>query len=665
MVFKVPDFLNPPQAEAVKHINGPLLVFAGAGSGKTSVLTQRVANMIANGGISPENILAVTFTKKAANEMMERITKLLSESGLDKNGLPTVGTFHSIGANLIRRYAVKLGYGPNFSILDSDDSQGVVKEVMKELDLDIKQFNPKNVGWAIAGAKNELQTASIYAANNSGYMEDIIAQVYEIYEKHLKNINALDFGDLLLLTNQLLREHDDIRGHLQEQYKYIMVDEYQDTNKVQYNLVKHLVGPDENLCVVGDDDQSIYKWRGADSSNIINFENDFPNTKVVKLEQNYRSVGNVIQAATAVIGQNNTRVDKSLWTDKGPGDSISIYQARDEKDEADFVVAEIKDIVYKKGVELNDFAILYRTNYQSRVFEEALLREGFPYKLVGGFRFYERKEVKDILSYLRAINNPKDDVSFFRIANVPARKLGPKAIGKLTELARKHDVSSAQLLISYYIFDSGNLNNGSHPEWVSKVCDRIVEDLDDLKKFLVLANIVGEGFMMKEQYDAGQLCKMIVDKTNYIDFIDDKTEAAEFKKGNIGELINISFGKKLNVFLQEIALIEQEQDSKENEAYKGAVTLMTVHSAKGLEFPTVFMVGMEEGIFPHHRSFTDKEELEEERRLAYVGITRAKERLFMSFAEARMNRGEYLQQMPSQFLGEIPQDICEYYSWKG
>jgi DNA helicase-2/ATP-dependent DNA helicase PcrA len=471
------------------------------------------------------------------------------------------------------------------------------------------------------------------------------------------------------MATKLLDEDEELLKKYQNLYKYIMVDEYQDTNKVQYKFVHNLAKDHTNLCVVGDDDQSIYKWRGADIQNIINFEKDFNDVKIVKLEQNYRSVGNIIDAAVAVINQNNERVDKKLWTDSDGGDKIVVYQARDEKAEAQFIIDEITNLKNNHYYELGDFAVLYRTNYQSRVIEEALLKRGIPYKLVGGFRFYDRKEIKDVLSYLRVINNPKDDVNLFRVINTPARKMGPKSVAKVVQIARRAGVSSSQLLILAYLLSQQDQNALEYGFGQDQI-DAVDKVLEDILAFVNIVDIFGSLFVAAQEMDASALIDSVLRKTKYVESMDDGSDAAEARKENVKELKNVAAGyaerygdKSLSRFLQDIALIEEEQEKSKKETSAGAVTLMTLHSSKGLEFPAVFMVGMEEGIMPHSRSFTEPAELEEERRLCYVGITRAKEKLWLTFAETRSQMGGPADQIPSRFLGEIPQELCEYYSW--
>ncbi len=658
--------LNPPQRIAVETTEGPLLVFAGAGSGKTRVITNRIAYLITQKKVQPENILAVTFTKKAAGEMQERVTELLKELGVSNKTTPLIGTFHSIGATFLRQHAKEVGLSPNFSIFDTDDSESMIKDLLVEQGLDIKQIRPKAISYYISAAKNEMISPDQFHNHYGGFLEDITADIYPLYQKQLLAQNAVDFGDLLYLAVKLLQENKEVLDKYQEQYRYIMIDEYQDTNNAQYLFARLLSEKYKNLCVVGDDDQGIYAWRGADIKNIQSFEKDFENVITVKLEQNYRSTGNVINAATAVISQNYSRVEKALWTDKEPGESITVYQALDQDEEANYVMEEIQNLQRHK-IPLTKVAILYRTNYQSRAIEEALLKSGLPYKLVGGFRFYERKEIKDILSYLRFIYNLKDELSLDRILNVPVRKVGPKSVATIHEISRSCGCTIGELLVASYEI---NFNLAKILNISNTVYSNIESNISLMSKFTSLVNLFGEIYTDSRGEDILTIIDLILRKTRYVEWMDDGSEAAEYKKENIEELKSVagSYARKhgeksLDVFLQEINLIEQEQD-KNQDGSGDYVNLMTIHSSKGLEFEYVFIVGMEEGILPHSRSFTDENGLEEERRLCYVGITRAREKLFLTFADKRQGREGYNTQIPSRFLGEIPQDICEYYSWQ-
>jgi len=655
--------LNPEQKKAVQCTEGPLLVFAGAGSGKTRVITSRIAYLINEKKVSPFNILAVTFTKKAAGEMQERVIEILKSLHLNPEKKPTIGTFHSIGALFLRQNPEKVGLDRNFSIYDTDDVEKLVKEIMIEQQIDIKQVRPKAVMSYISTAKNELVSPKEYSLHYGGFIEDIVADIYPEYQKQLKAQNAVDFGDLLSLTVKMLDEEVDILEKYQEKFKYILIDEYQDTNAVQYKFAKLLSNKYQNICVVGDDDQGIYAWRGADVKNIQQFEKDFPEVRVVKLEQNYRSTANVIEAASSVISQNNLRIEKKLWTAKGGGDTITMYQAEDQNDESKFVSDEILKL-QRKGIQLSNIAVLYRTNYQSRVIEEGMLKNGLPYKLVGGFRFYERKEIKDILSYMKAFNNLRDGLSFNRIINTPTRKMGPKSVGEIHKLAKECNLPAMKMLIGAYV-----LTNDIPDGEVKIPLENIKDHLEEILKYSKAVNLFGSMYFKIKEMDISQIVDLILKETKYIEWIDDGSEQALYKKENIEELRNVTseytqlHGRNsLEVFLQDINLIEQEKD-KNKDGTGNYVNLMTLHSSKGLEFDYVFMVGMEEGILPHSRSFVDENGLEEERRLCYVGITRAKEKIFLSFAENRQTRNGYSSQIPSRFLGEIPQDLCDFYSW--
>jgi DNA helicase II / ATP-dependent DNA helicase PcrA len=658
--------LNPEQKKAVECTEGPLLVFAGAGSGKTRVITNRIAYLISEKNVQPGSILAVTFTKKAAGEMQERIKSLLQDIGASVEDLPSVGTFHSIGALFLRHNAKAVGLTNNFSIYDSDDSENLIKELMLERQIDIKQIKPQSVSYFISAAKNEMISPEAFPSHYGGYIEDIVAEIYPAYQKQLKTQNSVDFGDLLYLTVKMLEENEEVRKYYQDKYHYLLVDEYQDTNNAQYKFARLLSEKHQNICVVGDDDQGIYAWRGADIKNIQSFEEDFSKVTVIKLEQNYRSTKNVISAAVAVIQQNNKRVEKKLWTDNTEGENISVYQARDQEDEAEYVVEKIRHL-WDMHLPLSDIAILYRTNYQSRAIEEALLKTGVPYKLVGGFRFYERKEIKDIISYLRFLYNVKDELSLGRVLNVPTRKIGPKTVASLHELARQVDCAIGELLVGAYAL--------SHPEDKETIglgdglLNRINEVSEELGKYLSLISTFGFLYVEARKRNLLDTIDIILERTNYIQWFDDGTDQAQMKKENVTELKNVAYtyvkkfpNNSLEMFLNEINLIEQEQD-KNQDGSGSYVNLMTLHSSKGLEFNYVFVIGMEEGLLPHSRAFTDESELEEERRLCYVGITRAKQKLTLTFAETRLTREGFTSQIPSRFLGEIPQEICEYYSW--
>jgi DNA helicase-2/ATP-dependent DNA helicase PcrA len=658
--------LNEQQRIAVESTKGPLLVFAGAGSGKTRVITNRIAYLITQEDVKPDSILAVTFTKKAAGEMQERVSTLLKELNVNSEAIPLIGTFHSIGALFLRQNSRLAGLEKNFSIFDSNDTENLLKDILVERNIDIKQIRPRAIAHYISSAKNELVSPDDFPMHYGGFLEDITADIYPVYQKQLLAQNSVDFGDLLYLTVKVLSDNEEVLNRYQEKYKYMMIDEYQDTNTAQYMFAKLLSQKYKNICVVGDDDQGIYGWRGANIKNIQSFEKDFDDVKVVKLEQNYRSTANVISAATAVIKQNFARVDKSLWTEKGDGNSITVFQAQDQDDEAGFVVDEI-NALRRRAVSLVDVAVLYRTNYQSRAIEEAMLKNGLPYKLVGGFRFYDRKEIKDIISYLRFIYNLKDDLSVTRILNVPTRKVGSKSVAKIHDISRKCKCSVGELLVGMYEV----INSLPHTLELSlDTYQKIESHIEDIGRLSSVVNIFGNIYVQSQGLDVLSIIDLVLEKIKYIDWIDDGSEDSEYKKENIEELKSVASSyanryreQSLNMFLQEINLLEQEQN-KNQDGSGNYVNLMTLHSSKGLEFDYVFIVGMEEGILPHSRSFTDEDELEEERRLCYVGITRAREKLYLTFAENRIGREGYREQIPSRFLGEIPQDICDYYSWQ-
>lgn len=659
--------LNPEQKKAVLCTEGPLLVFAGAGSGKTRVITNRIAYLIIGKNVNPENIMAVTFTKKAAGEMQERVTSLLDELNYSNKGLPTIGTFHSIGAMMLRANAKEIGLTRNFSIYDSDDSENVIKEILNEMKIDTKQIRPESIAHFIDTAKNEMISPEQFGYHYSGYIEDIASEIYPEYQKRLLAQNSVDFSDLLYLTVKLLEENEVVRKKYQELYRYILIDEYQDTNNAQYQFAKIISDKHKNICVVGDDDQGIYAWRGANIKNIQSFEDDFDGVSVIKLEQNYRSTKNVIEAAVNVIKQNNSRVDKVLWTDNNEGEKITIYQALDQEDEALYVMQQVKNL-QQQMIPLKNIAVLYRTNYQSRAIEEALLKSGLPYKLVGGFRFYERKEIKDIISYLRFCFNLKDELSLNRIINIPSRKMGPKAIADIHSLAKDIGITIGELVALAYTVVNPELEDEILIG--RKKIEEVASAKDRWEKYTGVVNLFGNLYFTAQKETLLETIENVLKNTKYIESFDDGSEQAEMQKENIQELKNVAslysnkYGaKSLEIFLNEVNLIEQEQ-GKNQDGTNNYLNLMTLHSSKGLEFDYVFMIGMEEGLLPHSRAFVDEGELEEERRLCYVGITRAKQKLFMTFAESRQTREGYTSQIPSRFLGEIPQEICEYYSYR-
>lgn len=606
--------LNQPQREAVTHTEGPLLILAGAGSGKTRVLTHRVAYLIQKKGVDPNNILAITFTNKAAQEMKSRISALCPPSSV----LRWMGTFHSMCVKILRIEADPSRQA--FSIYDEADSISVIKEAMKNLNLDPKQYNPQAIRFYISGAKNELIDPSGYERFAEGHFGETVLKVYREYERILKKSNAFDFDDLLMKTVELFKKNSEILAKYQRIFRYILVDEYQDTNHAQYVFIKMLAEKYKNICVVGDDSQAIYSFRGANFRNILNFERDWPEAKVIKLEQNYRSTQRILEAANEVIKKNITHVQKNLWTENENGTPIAIYEAGSERNEAEFILTEISSLARAGSFSLNDFAILYRTNAQSRALEEAFLQFNIPYRLVGAVRFYERKEIKDILAYLRLLSNPNDFVSLKRIINVPPRGIGEK------KLAGIKNISFGEL-------------ESENPK---------------VQKFFIMAEEMRRA-ISKMRPD--EIIDYVGRKSGYFDFLDDGSEEGETRLENIAELKTVAAGMQdLGVFLEQVALI---QDTDNYDPESGAVTLMTLHAAKGLEFKVVFLTGMEEGIFPHSRSLNEPAELEEERRLCYVGITRAKKRLYLIYANSRMLYGGIQANLPSRFLSDIPEELME------
>jgi DNA helicase-2/ATP-dependent DNA helicase PcrA len=620
---KILDELNTSQHEAVITTSGPVLILAGAGSGKTKALTHRVAYLIEEKKIHPQNILAVTFTNKAAGEMIERVIKLLaitnsqspitnqfSNSNLQINRLPWAGTFHSICAKILRREIQVLGFTRSFTIYDKDESLTAVKNAMEVVNIDKKQFNPKTIQAYISGAKNEMMAPQEYARFSRGYFGEVVVRVYEEYEKELKAANALDFDDLLLKTVLIFQKFPEILTRYQQIFQYILIDEYQDTNAVQYRLVKLLAEKHRNLCVVGDDFQAIYGFRGANFRNILDFEKDYPDAKIIKMEQNYRSTKNILEAAQKVIEKNIFRSDKTLWTENETGSPACVYEAKNELDEVEFIISEIKAL---SGFhEFNDFVILYRTNAQSRVLEESLMAHSLPYRLIGALRFYERKEIKDILGYLKLIANPNDKVSLKRIINVPPRGIGDKT------------------------FKEFNLENPK------------------IKQFLTLMENLR---LEAEKLTPEQLINAVVTETGYKHFLLDGTEEGESRFENVEELRSVAQKTEvLAEFLENVALVSDIDNLDRNQQ---AITLMTMHNAKGLEFPVVFIVGLEEGLFPHANSLLEPGELEEERRLCYVGMTRAEKRLYLSYASSRIIYGSIQVNPPSRFLSEIPEELID------
>ena len=635
------DSLNEEQREAVFHTEGPLLILAGAGSGKTRVLTHRVAYLIEEMGVNPWNILAITFTNKAAGEMRERVDKLVGYGAENV----WVSTFHSLCVRILRREIEYIGYDRNFTIYDTDDQKTLMKDVCRLVGIDTKVYKERMLLSVISSAKDEMLTPDLFEKQAEGDFNQLkIAKVYREYEKQLHANNALDFDDLLLKTVQLFETQPEILDKYQERFRYIMVDEYQDTNNVQFRLVSLLAGKYENLCVVGDDDQSIYKFRGANIKNILNFEQVFPNARVIKLEQNYRSTKTILDAANAVIRHNHGRKDKTLWTENEEGEKIHLGQFDTAYDEAEFVVGDIKKRVGSGMGTYQDYAILYRTNAQSRLFEEKFVTAGIPYKIVGGVNFYARREIKDLLAYLKTIDNGRDDLAVRRIINVPKRGIGLTTINRVQESAQSRDIGFYEALQGLDLIP--NIGRGA----------------SKLESFVALI----EHFKLRaEELSISELLKEIIEETGYIEVLEaEGKEEAEARIENIDELITkvVDYEESceeeptLSGFLEEVALVADLDSLDENADY---VVLMTLHSAKGLEFPYVYLAGMEDGLFPSYMTITadSPEELEEERRLCYVGITRAMKDLTMTCAQRRMVRGETQYNKTSRFLKEIPSEL--------
>lgn len=627
--------LNPQQAEAVINTEGPMLIMAGAGSGKTKVLTCRVANLLQK-GVRPYRILAITFTNKAAAEMRERVNNMSGPAAKDV----WLFTFHAFCARFLRMEIDKLpGYGGNFAIYDTADSQNLIKQILKEMNLDDKRFQPSGILSRISNAKNALQDAAAFARQAGDFYEQKVADIYSRYEQKLQLNNALDFDDLLMLSIKLLQENKEVREKYQDRFDYLLVDEYQDTNHAQYLLTKFLAAKHRNICVVGDADQSIYGWRGADIQNILDFEKDYPDAKVIKLEQNYRSTQIILDAANAVIENNTGRKPKNLWTENKSGADIIYFQAVDERDEARFVIEQLQNLQRTENKKLGDMAILYRTNTQSRIFEEMLIKSGISYNMVGGLKFYERKEIKDIIAYLRVIFNPADSLSLLRIINVPKRGIGDASLAKIQAYAAGNNVSLFEAV--------------SNAAAIDGLSSRFVSKLDDL------AGIIFELMNLASEAPVEDLIDRVLRDTGYLEELEnERTPQAQSRIDNLHELISVAqeFAaseeeNNLENFLAHVALVSDIDDTELGE---DAITLMTLHSSKGLEFPVVFLVGMEEGLFPHARTLMDETEIEEERRLCYVGITRAKEKLFLSSTKMRTIYGNTVTYPPSRFLQEIP-----------
>lgn len=634
--MNVLEGLNSSQAEAVQVSTGPLLLLAGAGSGKTKTVTHRIAHLIANEGIWPNQILAVTFTNKAAKEMRQRLGRLIGQDGGRRDFMPWMGTFHSICVRLLRMDGAEIGVQRNFVIYDQDDRQAMVKQAMKQLAVGDRDMKPSQVSSAISQAKNNMQTPEELAASANYPFQKAVAQIYVRYEEMRRKAGALDFDDLLLEGVRVIRDSKPVRDKWRAHFKHIFIDEYQDTNAAQYQLVKLLVNEDQNICVVGDDWQSIYSWRGADFTNILNFEKDFPGAKVVKLEQNYRSTGNILEAAHNVISKNTQRTDKKLWTAEGPGSPVQVHGAYDEAEEARTVAERISAQVMIGARQYSDFAILYRTNALSYTLERAFLQTRVPYQIVGGVRFYDRKEVKDIIAYLRLLYQPNDRMSFTRISNVPGRGVGATSLEKFLnwQSASGLDIITALGRVGQESIITGKAKQslGALGAILSKLQEQV------------------------EEITPTELIERLVKATGYREYIQDGTPQAEDREANLGSLLSDAQNYvALPDFLEEVALMSSVDSMGDGQK----VTLMTLHAAKGLEFPVVFIVGMEEGILPHARVFeAGPAELEEERRLCYVGMTRAREELHISYAYSRLQFGQRSYNPASRFITDMGDQIA-------
>ena len=636
------DGLNNKQKEAVLQTEGPCLVIAGAGSGKTKVLTHKIAYLIAEKNVAPWNILAITFTNKAANEMKERIEKLAGDVSKDI----WMGTFHSVCVRILRKYIDRIGFDSSFLIFDTSDQRTLVKECLKSLNMDDKMFTDRAVLAEISNAKNEMLEPIQYSTKYaSDFRKSKIAEVYTLYQKRLKDNNAIDFDDIINYTIKILTENEDALEYYTEKFKYVLVDEYQDTNKAQFTLVSILASKYGNITVVGDNDQGIYSFRGADITNILNFEKDFPGTTIIKLEQNYRCTSNILKAANAVIKNNENKYDKKLWTENDEGHLPCIFQGDDEYDEARYVAEQINHLKIEEYFEPSDFAILYRMNSQSRVIETILSRENIPYKVIGGLKFYERKEIKDALSYLRLIANPSDNISLRRIINEPKRGIGKTSLDKIQEISETTGISMYEIIKNAEKYELNRVFLNSR-EFID-----LIEYLRSKKDELKISELLSE-VLKKSGYTKALELENTVESQSRIENLEElMTAAIEFEEEEIAE-------EPLNEFLEGLSLSSDVDGLEESD---NAVKLMTLHSAKGLEFPTVFLVGMEEGIFPGYRSIGEPKELEEERRLFYVGITRAKQYLYLTCAKHRTIFGSTSYNAISRFVKEIPEELLDGY----
>lgn len=646
--------LNPQQQAAVIHEGTPLLVVAGAGSGKTRVLTRRIAYLMAKRGVEPFEILAITFTNKAAGEMKERVAALVGK----RARIMWVSTFHSACVRILRQEAVRLGFSPTFSIYDQADSLRLVTLVMRDMNLDPKRYNPRGIAAMISNAKNELLGPADYRNRTQNHFEEVVAEVYALYQERLTAANAMDFDDLIMKTVDVLQKFPEARSRYRHRFKHILVDEYQDTNHAQYILIRELVGMDREgipaaeLCVVGDADQSIYGFRGATIRNIMAFEEDYPNAETILLEQNYRSTQNILSAANTVIAKNESRKEKNLWSDAGSGPKLQGFVAENEHHEAEFVRDEIVKLQNDGNSNFGETAIFYRTNAQSRVFEEVFMRSAIPYKVVGGVRFYERKEVKDLLAYLRVLVNPDDEVSLRRVINTPKRGIGDRALENVEAFGKSESLSFWQSLSRAGEADVAAKSAAAINSFVSLISTlRILVDAKRPASTIAAAVLEQSGLLeeLRESHDPQD--EVRIENLEELVAVAEEYEERQASEGEESSLAG---------FLEEVALVADADEIPEGEDHGGIVTLMTLHTAKGLEFPTVFLTGMEEGVFPHSRTLGEKKELEEERRLAYVGLTRAQKRLYLSRAEYRSAWGAPNYNPPSRFLDEIPEDLIDW-----
>jgi DNA helicase-2/ATP-dependent DNA helicase PcrA len=638
--------LNPAQREAVEAIGGPVLILAGPGSGKTRVITHRVAYLVKVCGVSPHRIMAVTFTNKAAREMQERLTSLVGQAVNDL----TLGTFHAIGARILRRDGQAIGVNPKFVIYDDEDQLSLIKRSLQELKLDPKQYAPHAIASAISAAKSRTMTPADYVQQSRSYFDEIVGRVYEHYQKLLEQSSALDFDDLLVRTVYLFRQHPEILSRYQSRYLHILVDEFQDTNLVQYELIRQLGDKHRNICVVGDPDQSIYSWRFADLRNILSFEKDYPEAKVVFLEQSYRSTQLILETASNVISANRQRKPNKLWTKNEPGEPLKVVETYTEQEEAQFVVSEIERLVERGEASLSDFAVMYRTNAQSRALEEAFIRYGTPYKLVAGTRFYQRREVKDIVAYLRLIQNPNDNVSLLRIISIPQRGIGEQTQAKLSAWARSLGTSQYEAL---KLLVKPEDKESPFTPHITRILTAFVTMMEELVAQSSQLNLV-------------ELFDQLIDSIGYQRYLSNEPQGEE-RWENVMELRTVAEEYRslkppegLSTLLEGVALVSDVDSLDESVS---AVTLITLHQAKGLEFPVVFIVGMEEGLLPHFKSLDDPTQMEEERRLCYVGITRAKKQVYLVRAFRRNLMGRSLVSQPSRFLQDIPAHLMASAGW--